>query len=98
MAVAEAPTLTDVEVETASVSIPQPSAYACWIVYRSESGVNRFCAKIDTLLKTSGVWSCDSGRAVIIRKPAIADELARRLRRIWGGRVLVEKIVRWEIR
>jgi hypothetical protein len=98
MAVAEAPTLTDVEVETASVSIPQPSPYACWIVYRSESGVNRFCAKVDTLFKSCGVWSRDRGSAVIIRKPQIADELARRLRRIWGGKVLVEKITRWEIR
>jgi hypothetical protein len=98
MAVAEAPTLTDVEVETASASIPQPSPYACWIVYRVESGVSRFCAKVDTIFKSNGVWSRDSGSAVVIRKPAIADELARRLRRIWGGKVLVEKITRWEIR
>lgn len=98
MAVAEAPTLTDVEVETTSVSIPQPSSYEGWIVYRSESGVNRFCAKIDTIFRSLGVWSSDSGSAVVIRRPQIADELRRRLQRIWGGKVLVQKVRRYEIR
>jgi hypothetical protein len=95
---AETSTLTDTEVETAPVSIPQPSFYDGWIVYRSESGVNRFCAKADTLLRTLGVWSSDSGSAIIIRRPQIADELARRLRRIWGGKVCVQKVRRSEIR
>jgi len=72
--------------------------FDAWVVTRKESGCLSYMTEA-TQERHIRVWSRKPEKAILIRKPSLADELVRTLKTVWyGSKLGVEKITRSEIR
>jgi hypothetical protein len=72
--------------------------FDAWVVTRHESGCTSYMTETSEE-RNIRVWSRKPEKAILIRKPSIADELVRKLKTVWyGSKLGVEKITRSEIR